>query len=148
MAGGVNKVILIGNLGRDPEVRYTKDGQAIATLSVATTRTWFDKQKQEKREETEWHRVKVFGKQAENCGEYLSKGRQVYVEGRLKTDKYTDKQGVERYTTDVIAENVQFLGGGGGGRRDRNEGGPPDDFGGGGGNGAPTFDGGENDIPF
>ncbi len=144
MAAGVNKVILVGNLGADPEVRYTKDGQAIASLRVATTRSWFDKNKNEKREETEWHRVKVFGKQAENCGEYLSKGRQVYVEGRLKTDKYTDKQGIERYSTDVIADTVQFLGGkGDGAPRRESAGAPPsDEF------GPPAADTGSDDIPF
>jgi primosomal replication protein N len=88
----VNKVILVGNLGKDPEVRYTPGGQAVATLRIATSRSWTDKQSQQRKEETEWHDVEVWGKQAEQCGEYLSKGRQVYVEGRLKTDKWQDKQ--------------------------------------------------------
>jgi len=108
---GVNKVILVGRLGADPEIRYSKAGEPIGKLRVATDRSWFDKAKNEKRQETEWHRVVVFGKQAENCGTYLSKGREVYVEGRLKTDKYTDKQGVEKFSTEVVAEVVQFLGG-------------------------------------
>ncbi len=113
---GVNKVILVGRLGADPEVRYSQAGAAIANLRVATDRTWFDKNKNEKRQETEWHRVVVFGKQAESCGKYLAKGREVYVEGRIKTDKYTDKQGVEKYSTDIVAETVQFLGGKGDGK--------------------------------
>jgi single-strand DNA-binding protein len=109
----VNKVILVGNLGRDPEVRYTSGGQAVATLRIATSRSWTDKQSGQRKEETEWHDVEVWGKQAEQCGEYLAKGRQVYVEGRLKTDKWQDKQsGQERYKVKVVAEGVRFLGGG------------------------------------
>ncbi len=109
----VNKVILVGNLGKDPEVRYTSGGQAVATLRVATSRSWTDKQSGQRKEETEWHDVEVWGKQAELCGEYLAKGRQVYVEGRLKTDKWQDKQsGQDRYRVKVIAETVRFLGGG------------------------------------
>jgi len=108
----VNKVILIGNLGKDPEVRYTTGGQAVATLRIATSRSWTDKQTQQRREETEWHDVEVWGKQAEQCGEYLSKGRSVYVEGRLKTDKWQDKQtGQDRYKVKVVADTVRFLGG-------------------------------------
>src|SRR6186713_1458169 len=106
----VNKVILIGNLGRDPETRYMPDGGAITNISIATTDTWKDKAG-EKQEKTEWHRVAFFGKLAEIAGEYLKKGSQVYVEGRLRTDKYTDKAGVERYTTDVFADDMQMLGG-------------------------------------
>jgi single-strand DNA-binding protein len=110
----VNKVILVGNLGKDPEVRYTSGGQAVANLRIATSRAWTDKQSGQKREETEWHDVEVWGKQAEQCGEYLSKGRQVYVEGRLKTDKWQDKQsGQDRYKMKVVADTVRFLGGGG-----------------------------------
>ncbi|GLQ90842.1 single-stranded DNA-binding protein [Dyella flagellata] len=115
MARGINKVILVGNLGADPEVRYTAGGTAIASLSVATSEQWTDKQSGQKQERTEWHRVKLFGRLAEIAGEYLKKGRQVYVEGSLRTDKYTDKQGVERYSTDIIASDLQMLGGMGGG---------------------------------
>lgn len=133
MARGINKVILVGNLGADPEVRYTAGGTAIASLSVATSEQWTDKQSGQKQERTEWHRVKLFGRLAEIAGEYLKKGRQVYVEGSLRTDKYTDKQGVERYSTDIIASELQMLGGmgggegggmgGGGGYRERSQGG-------------------------
>lgn len=116
MARGINKVILVGNLGNDPEVKYTQSGSAIATLSVATSESWTDKQGQ-KQERTEWHRVKFFGKLAEIAGEYLKKGRQVYIEGSLRTDKYTGKDGVERYTTDIIGNEMQMLGGAPGGDR-------------------------------
>ncbi|HYV49362.1 MAG TPA: single-stranded DNA-binding protein [Myxococcaceae bacterium] len=108
--GGVNKVILIGNLGRDPEVRFTPSGQAVANFTVATNESWTDKQGQ-KQERTEWHRIVVWGKLAELCGEYLSKGRQCFVEGRLQTREWTDKEGKKNYTTEVVAQNVQFLGG-------------------------------------
>lgn len=111
MARGINKVILIGNVGKDPDVRYTTSGAAITTLSVATSEQWTDKQTQEKKEHTEWHRVKFFGRLAEIAGEYLRKGSQVYIEGRLKTDKYTDKEGIERYATDIVANEMQMLGG-------------------------------------
>ena len=107
----VNKVILVGNLGRDPEVRYTAEGSAITNISVATTSTWKDRNSGERREETEWHRVTFFGRLAEIAGEYLKKGRSVYIEGRLKTRKYTDANGVEKYATDIIAEQMQMLGG-------------------------------------
>src|ERR1700692_474134 len=115
----VNKVILIGNLGRDPETRYMPDGGAIPTLSVATPHVWKDKNG-EKQEKTEWHRVAFFGKLAEIAGEYLKKGSQVYVEGRLQTRKWQDKEGQEKYTTEIIADRMQMLGsragaGGGGG---------------------------------
>jgi single-strand DNA-binding protein len=166
MARGINKVILVGNLGADPEVRYTAGGTAIASLSIATSEQWTDKQSGQKQERTEWHRVKLFGRLAEIAGEYLKKGRQVYVEGSLRTDKYTDKQGVERYSTDIIASELQMLGGmggEGGGYRERSQGGgggqrqqsrgddygsapqrqspPPPDMGGGN-----QFD--DDDIPF
>src|SRR5690606_1559771 len=111
----VNKVILVGNLGRDPELNYTGGGTPIASLNIATTRKWYDKRANEKKEETEWHRITVFGTMAENCGKYLAKGRQVYVEGRLRTESYEDKQGVKRYVTKIMAEDVKFLGGGSGG---------------------------------
>ena len=140
MARGINKVILVGNLGADPEVRYTGSGTAIATLSVATSENWTDKQSGEKQERTEWHRVKMFGRLAEIAGEYLKKGRQVYIEGSLRTDKYTDKQGVERYSTDIVASDMQMLGGnegggGGGGFQQRSQGGGGMRSGGGGGGG-------------
>lgn len=156
----VNKVILIGNLGKDPEVRYTQGGQAVANLRIATSRSWTDKQSGQRKEETEWHDVEVWGKQAEQCGEYLAKGRQVYVEGRLKTDKWQDKQsGQERSRVKVVADSVRFLGnrgaGGGAGGSGRGshgpeEMGPPGGFeepdsgpqGHGGGGGGP------DDIPF
>jgi len=113
----VNKVILIGNLGKDPEVRYMPSGSAICTVTIATSRQWKDKTSGERQEETEWHRVTFFDRMAEIAGEYLKKGRPVYVEGRLKTRKYTDKDGVEKYSTEIIATDMQLLGGreGGGG---------------------------------
>src|ERR1043165_2171548 len=106
----VNKVIIVGNLGRDPEVRYTPNGSAVCNVSVATTRTWKNKESGDKAEETEWHRVVFFDRLAEIAGEYLKKGRSVYVEGRLKTRKWTDKDGVEKYTTEIIANDMQMLG--------------------------------------
>lgn len=105
----VNKVILVGNLGRDPEVRYMPSGDAMANLNIATTDTWKDKGG-EKQERTEWHRVVMFGKQAEIAGEYLKKGSQVYIEGRLQTRKWTDKSNIERYTTEIVADRMQMLG--------------------------------------
>jgi single-strand DNA-binding protein len=124
----VNKVILIGNLGRDPEVRYAPSGSAICNVTIATSRQWKDKTSGEKQEETEWHRVVFYDRLAEIAGEYLKKGRPVYVEGRLKTRKWTDKDGVEKYTTEIVADQMQLLGsregmgdgggeGGGGGMR-------------------------------
>ena len=107
----VNKVIIVGNLGKDPEVRYMPSGGAICNVNVATTRQWKNKESGEKMEETEWHRVTFYGRLAEIAGEYLKKGRSVYVEGRLKTRKYTDKAGVEKYATDIIADQMQMLGG-------------------------------------
>ncbi len=111
----VNKVILVGNLGRDPETRYSPDGAAITNVSVATTSQWKDKNTGEKREETEWHRVAFFGRLAEIAGEYLKKGSQVYVEGRLRTRKWQDKDGQDRYTTEIVADAMQMLGSRGGG---------------------------------
>ena len=116
MARGVNKVILVGTLGKDPEVRYSQAGAALTSVSVATNESWKDKNG-EKQERTEWHRVKFFGRLAEIAGEYLKKGGQVYIEGSLRTEKYTDKQGVEKYTTDIIANEMQMLGGMPGGDR-------------------------------
>jgi len=108
----VNKVILVGNLGRDPEVRYTPDGAAICNVSIATTSTWKDKNSGERREETEWHRVVFYNRLAEIAGEYLRKGRSVYVEGRLKTRKWQDKDsGQDRYATEIVADQMQMLGG-------------------------------------
>ena len=108
---GVNKVIIIGNVGKDPDTRYSASGTAMCTVSVATSESWKDKQTGEKQERTEWHRIKFFGKLAEIAGEYLKKGQSVYIEGSLRTDKYTDKEGVERYSTDIIAREMQRLGG-------------------------------------
>ena len=113
----VNKVIIIGNLGRDPEIRYMPSGDAVATLAVATTDSWKDKTTGEKKEQTEWHRISFFGRTAEVAGQYLKKGSQVYVEGSLRTRKYTDKDGVEKFATDIRGDTLQMLGsrqGGGG----------------------------------
>lgn len=107
----VNKVIILGNLGRDPEMRYMPSGDAMATVSVATTDNWKDKATGEKKETTEWHRVTFFGKLAEIAGQYLKKGSSVYVEGSLRTRKYTDKDGIEKYATDIRADSMQMLGG-------------------------------------
>jgi single-strand DNA-binding protein len=106
----INKVILIGNLGRDPELRSFPDGGSICNITIATTRNWKDKNSGEKVEETEWHRVVFRDRLAEIAGEYLKKGRPVYVEGRLKTRKWTDKDGIEKYTTEIVAEQMQLLG--------------------------------------
>ena len=121
----VNKVIIVGNLGRDPEVRYTPNGSAVCNVSVATTRSWKNKESGDKSEETEWHRVVFYDKLAEIAGEYLKKGSQVYVEGRLQTRKWQDKDGADKYTTEIVADRMQMLGsrpgmGGGdrGGERD------------------------------
>ena len=167
----VNKVIIIGNLGRDPEMRMTQGGTAVCQLNIATTRVYTNRSN-DKVEETEWHRVVVWGKQAESCSQYLSKGRQVYIEGRLQTRNYDDKDGVKKYITEVVADVVQFLGsrdgggggggrgggdrggGGGGGDRGGDRGGSrdqgPDDYGGGGGGGGGYVpqDPGDDDIPF
>lgn len=161
MAGGVNKVILVGNLGKDPEVRYTPSGQPVANFNLATSESWTDKQGQ-RQERTEWHRIVVWGKQAELCGEYLAKGRMVYIEGKLQTRQWDDRDGNKRYTTEVQATQVTFLGGrgdspaagaGGGARRMTTS----DAAGaGGGGGGMPSaeasFDYGpppsDDDVPF
>jgi single-strand DNA-binding protein len=154
MAGGVNKVILVGNLGANPELKYLPSGQAVCEMRLATSDSYTDKQGQ-RQERTEWHRVVVWGKTAENCSQYLSKGRQVYVEGRLQTRSWDDKEGNKRYTTEVVANQVVFLSGGGGERGERagapaggapRRGGdepppPSPDFGGG--PGAP-----DDDVPF
>jgi single-strand DNA-binding protein len=120
MARGVNKVILVGNLGRDPEMKYTASGAAIANITVATSESWNDKQTGEKVEKTEWHRVVAFQRLAEIMGEYLRKGSQVYIEGKLQTRKWQDQNGQDRYSTEVVANDMQMLGArggeGGGGR--------------------------------
>ncbi|HZG21642.1 MAG TPA: single-stranded DNA-binding protein [Herbaspirillum sp.] len=140
----VNKVIIVGNLGRDPETRYMPNGEAVTNIAVATTESWKDKNSGEKKELTEWHRITFYRKLAEIAGQYLKKGSQIYVEGRLQTRKWQDKEGVERYTTEIIADTMQMLGsrqGGGGGGMD--EGG----YGGGGGGyggGAPRQSAGGN----
>ncbi|CAM5241118.1 single-stranded DNA-binding protein [Rhodanobacter lindaniclasticus] len=129
MARGVNKVILIGNLGSDPELRSTGGGTSICTFSLATSESWTDKNSGEKQERTEWHRIKIFGRLGEIANEYLKKGRQVYIEGSIRTDKFTGKDGVEKYFTDIIANEMQMLGsnegggGGGGYQRERPQGG-------------------------
>ena len=112
--GSVNKVILVGNLGRDAELRYTPGGAAVATLNLATTEVWNDKSGQ-RQEKTEWHRIVLWGKQAESLQEYLTKGKQIYVEGRLQTRQWDDKDGNKRYTTEIKADRITLLGGGGGG---------------------------------
>lgn len=164
----VNKVIIVGNLGRDPETRYMPSGDAIANIAVATTDKWKDKATGEQKEATEWHRISFFGKLAEIAGQYLKKGSQVYIEGKLRTRKYTDKDGVEKYSTEIVADTMQMLGsrqGMGGGAGDDNFGGgyssaPPaqrqGNGNGGGGNAgnrpaarpAPNFSDMDDDIPF
>jgi single-strand DNA-binding protein len=156
MAGGVNRVILIGNLGGDPEVRFTPSGQAVANFRIATNESWTDKSGN-KQERTEWHRIVVWGKLGELCGQYLKKGRQCFVEGRMQTREWNDKEGKKNYTTEVVAQNVQFLGGrpegeagAGAGRNGSSRAddfGPPppaEEFGGASVNGPPPAD----DIPF
>ncbi|MDE2262258.1 MAG: single-stranded DNA-binding protein [Gammaproteobacteria bacterium] len=115
MARGVNKVILIGHLGADPETRAMPSGSSVANLRIATTESWRDKQSGEQQERTEWHRVALFGRLAEIAGEYLRKGSQVYIEGSLRTRKWQDKQGNERYSTEIVGNEMQMLGGRGGG---------------------------------
>ena len=147
--GSVNKVILVGNLGRDAELRYTPGGAPVATLNLATTEVWNDKGGQ-KQEKTEWHRVVLWGKTGESLNEYLVKGKQIYVEGRLQTRQWDDKDGNKRYTTEIRGDRIVLLSGGGGGMgggRTSNRGGsaPPDDPMGGGEMGAELTD---DDIPF
>ena len=145
---GINKVILVGNLGAAPEMRFTQGGQAVANLRVATTERWTDKNGQ-KQEATEWHRVVVWGKQAEIMAQYLTKGRQVYIEGKIRTRQWQDQQGQKRYSTEVVAQNIQMLGSrdGGGAGMDRDAHGdmgatvPPDDQ-------LQDFGGQDSDIPF
>jgi single-strand DNA-binding protein len=155
----VNKVIIVGNLGRDPETRYNTEGGAITNVSIATTDTWKDKASGEKQERTEWHRVVFFNRLAEIAGEYLKKGSQVYVEGALRTRKWTDKEGQERYTTEIVADKMQMLGSrSGAGMGDSMREAPParEPMGAGGGGGgkaaarkpAGNFDDMDDDIPF
>ncbi len=153
---GINKAILIGNLGRDPEVRYTPDGTAVANFSIATSDQWKDKNTGEKREKTEWHRIVAFRRLGEICGEYLSKGRQVYIEGRIQTRDWEDKDGVKRYTTEIVADKMQMLGSrddfGGGGSKGQGGGGSSGQGGGGrpqeASPGPAYSDMGDDDIPF
>jgi len=151
MARGVNKAIIVGNLGRDPEVRYSANGNAIANVTIATTESWKDRQSGERQEKTEWHRVVFFSRLAEIAGEYLKKGSKVYIEGRLQTRKWEDRDGNERYTTEIVANEMQMLGGRGGGD---SQGDSPPDYSqaeaapasrGGGGGQDGDFD---DDIPF
>lgn len=157
MARGINKVILVGNLGADPETRYSPNNTAVTKVSIATSESWREKDSGEQKERTEWHRVVFFGRLAEIAGEYLRKGRQVYIEGSLRTNKWQDKDGNDRYTTEVIASEMQMLGGrdgggmsGGGGAP--SGGGQPQGGSGGGGGSAPAGGGGgadfDDDIPF
>lgn len=115
MPRGINKVILVGNLGNDPEVRYASNGNAIANISIATSESWKDKNTGEQQEKTEWHRVVMFNRLGEIAGEYLKKGSQVYIEGKLQTRKWQDKSGQDKYTTEIVASEMQMLGGRGGG---------------------------------
>ena len=153
----VNKVILVGNLGKDPETRYTPDGAAITNITLATTDTWKDKATGEKKEATEWHRVAFFGKLAEIAGQYLKKGRPVYIEGRIRTRKWQDKEGQDKYSTEIVADRMQLLGGRGGSGGGGEGGGMREAPAGGGGGGtkAPakkggggSFDDMDDDIPF
>ena len=150
MARGVNKAIIVGNLGRDPEVRYSASGNAIANVTVATTDSWKDRQSGERQERTEWHRVVFFNRLAEIVAEYLKKGSQVFIEGRIQTRKWEDKDGNERWTTEIVANEMQMLGSRGGGGM---QSGPADDSGAApapGGGGASGFSDSEfdDDIPF
>ena len=139
----VNKAIIVGNLGRDPEVRFTPDGKAVAKFSVATTERWNDQQGN-RQERTEWHNIVVWGKQAETCGQYLSKGRQVFIEGSIRNRSYDDKSGNKRYITEIVARDVRFLGGGGGQGRQNDQSftAPPGE------DAAPTPPADDDDIPF
>ncbi len=142
---GVNKVILIGRLGKDPEIRYFQDGTAVANFTIATSEEWKDKESGEKREKTEWHRIVAFRRLGEICGEYLSKGRQVYISGRLQTREWEDKDGNRRWTTEIVANEMQMLGSreSGSGNRDADAYQPPGMPGQGSGLDEP-----EDDIPF
>jgi single-strand DNA-binding protein len=152
MARGVNKVILVGNLGNDPETKYMPSGDAVTNLSVATSESWKDKQTGEQKDRTEWHRVAMFGRLAEIAAEYLRKGSQVYIEGKIRTRKWQDQQGNDKYTTEIIANEMQMLGGRSGGgapAASGGSGGPPPGppAGGTGGSGGSSGDF-DDDIPF
>lgn len=150
MSAGVNKVILVGNLGSEPELRNTPSGTAVCEFRLATNETWKGKDGQSQ-DRTEWHRIIVWGRMGENCAKFLAKGRQVYIEGRLQTRAWEDKEGNKRYTTEIVARDVQFLASGAsGGNRGGSEGPPPpsDDFGSSDGGGGDFGGGGEDDIPF
>jgi single-strand DNA-binding protein len=125
MSRGINKVILVGNLGNDPDTRYTAGGAAVANISLATTDSWKDKETGQQQDRTEWHRVVFFGRLAEIVGEYLRKGSQVYIEGRLQTRKWQDKTGNDRYTTEIVANEMQMLGGRGGAMPGKEQGSAP-----------------------
>lgn len=142
---GVNKAIIVGNVGQDPEVRYNQNGKAMASLSVATSEKWKDKNTGQQQEKTEWHRIVAFGKLAEIIGEYVKKGSQVYVEGKLQTRKWQDQSGQDRYTTEIIANEMQMLGGRGDGSTGNNQQQPAQQQ-----QGAPAggFDDFDDDIPF
>ncbi len=156
MARGINKVILVGNLGQDPETRYMPSGGAVTNITLATNESWKDKQTGEQKDRTEWHKVAMFNRLAEIAAEYLRKGSQVYVEGKLRTRKWQDRDGNDRYTTEVIADEMQMLGGrGGGGGGSFSSGGGSDGGSGGGSNApsgggksAPPADDFDDDIPF
>ena len=153
MARGVNKVIIVGNLGNDPDTKYMPSGSAVTNLSVATNESWKDKQTGEQKDRTEWHRVAMFGRLAEIAAEYLRKGSQVYIEGKLRTRKWQDQQGNDRYSTEIIADEMQMLGGRGG--ASSMSGGPPpsgppsgEGGSGGGSRGPAPADDFDDDIPF
>jgi single-strand DNA-binding protein len=140
---GINKVILIGRLGSDPEVRYTPSGVAVANFSIATSEEWKDKDSGERKERTEWHRIVAWRRLGEICGEYLSKGKQVYIEGRLQTRDWEDRDGNKRYTTEIVASDVQFLGTRDSSESDRPRGSSSTDI-----QGMPPQGPGDDDIPF
>jgi len=144
MARGINKAIIVGTLGRDPEIKHTAGGSAVASISVATNESWKDKNTGENVERTEWHRIVLFGKLAEIAGEYLKKGSQVYFEGKIQTRKWQDQSGQDRYSTEIVANEMQMLGGraDGGGHNSKPEGQPSSQF------NAPPSDDGFDDIPF
>jgi single-strand DNA-binding protein len=150
----VNKVILIGNLGKDPETRYLPSGDAVTNITVATTESWKDKKSGDKQEHTEWHRISFFGRQAEVAGEYLKKGSPVYIEGRIRTRKWQDKEGQDRYSTEIVADRMQLLGSRGGGSSGGEGGGMREAPSSSGGSKAPakksggSFDDMDDDIPF
>ena len=145
---GVNKAILIGNLGRDPELRYTQGGQPVANFSVATTETWNKKDGSGKEEKTEWHRIVAWGRTAELCAQYLAKGRTVYVEGRLQTREWEDREGKKQRTTEIVAQTVQFLGGKPGAGAQGSAGPSPSAPAAGGFDAAPSEPPPDDDIPF